>query len=221
MADKLRIFLADDHGVVREGLKSLVEREPDMEVVGEAANGQQAVDMIAGGPVDVAVLDLSMPELNGIKAIQWLAEHCPSVKVVALTVHEDKGYLQWALKGGACGYVLKRSAPDQLITAIREVAAGRHYVDPAMTSKLQQDATGQEGEFTVAGASRGRDLSSREMEVAQLVVQGFSNKEIAKQLEISVKTVETHKNRLMEKLQLRSRAELVRFALTQGWMASV
>jgi DNA-binding NarL/FixJ family response regulator len=212
---KLRIFLADDHMVVREGLRLLIDGQRDMRVVGEAANGKEAVRQARELKPDVVVMDLSMPELNGLQATERLKAGWPEAKVVALTVHEDPSYLMQLCKAGAVGYVLKRSAGDDLIAAIRAVARGGLHFDPAVASKA---LTGRVGEATGKAGLRASDLSEREKEVLILVAWGYSNKEIAADLGLSVKTVETYRVRINEKLSLRSRTEIVQYALRQGWL---
>lgn len=212
---KLRIFLADDHKMVRDGLRLLIDGQRDMRVVGEAANGKQAVQEARALKPDVVVMDLSMPELNGLQATERLKAGWPEVKVVALTVHEDPSYLMQLCKAGAAGYVLKRSAGDDLIQAIRVVARGGLHFDPAVASKA---LTGRVGESPGKGGLRPADLSEREKEVLILVAWGYSNKEIAGDLRLSVKTVETYRLRINEKLALRSRTEIVQYALRQGWL---
>jgi two-component system response regulator NreC len=212
---KLRIFLADDHAVVREGLKSLVNARPDMEVIGEAADGRMAWEQARECQPDIVVMDLSMPQLNGAQATARLKQACPQVKVLALTVHADKGYVQQLFQAGASGYVLKLTAAEELIHAIRIVAAGGVYLDPTVARKIVSDYTRQPAS---GDALQGSHLSERETEVLCLTAKGYSNKEIAAQLDLSVKTVETYKARLMEKLELRSRVDIVRYALRQGWL---
>jgi DNA-binding NarL/FixJ family response regulator len=212
---KLRVYLADDHAVVRSGLKALINAQPDMEVSGEAGDGRTACDQVQELQPDVVVMDVSMPKLNGAQATVQLKQACPKVKVLALTVHEDKGYLRLLLEAGASGYVLKRAAAEDLIHAIRTVAAGGVYLDPALAGQVV-------GSFvrSPAGhrAPEGGDLSDREAEVVRLIAAGYSNKEIASRMSLSVKTVETYKARSMEKLGLESRADLVRYALQRGWL---
>ena len=212
---KLRVFLADDHAVIREGLKSLVNAQPDMEIVGEAENGRLAWQLAKTLEPDVAVMDVSMPELNGVKATEILTQECPKIKVLALTVHEDQGYLRQILKAGAAGYVLKKAMAEELIHAIRTVAAGNTYIDPVLANNVVRG-------YLRDGSVRDRllrsDLSARETEVLQLIAWGYSNKEISAQLSIGTKTVETYKARLMEKLELHSRVEIVLYALHQGWL---
>ncbi len=211
----LRIFLADDHAVVREGLKSLIDAQPDLEVIGEAGDGVVACELVPGLRPDVVVMDVSMPGMSGARATEHLRQACPGVKVLALTVHEDKGYLRQLLEAGAAGYVLKRAAAEELIRAIRTVAAGGVYLDPALAGTV---VGGFVRKPAGKGVSAGADLSDREAEVVRLVAAGHSNKEIAGRLGLSVKTVETYKSRSLEKLGLHSRADLVRYALGRGWL---
>jgi DNA-binding NarL/FixJ family response regulator len=216
--DKLRIFLADDHAVVRAGLKTLVDAQADMVVVGEAGDGQMALEQARDCAADVVIMDISMPQLNGAEATAQLRQQCPDVKVLALSVHEDTGYLRKLLEAGASGYVLKRSAADTLIQAIRMVAGGGMYLDPAIAGKIVGSLLGKsalEGDAPVA------ELSERETDVVRLIAQGYSNKEIAAQLNLSVKTVETYKARAMEKLGVESRVALVRYALQRGWLQEI
>jgi DNA-binding NarL/FixJ family response regulator len=215
---KLRIFLGDDHAVVREGLKALVNAQPDMEVIGEAGDGRTALQQAKELQPDIVILDVSMPELNGSQVTQQLKQACPHVKALALTVHEDKSYLRQLLAAGASGYVLKRAAAQELIHALRTVAAGGVYLDPALAGKV---VGGFVRRPALKDVPQGSDLSERETEVVRLIAQGYSNKEIATRLDLSVKTVETYKARSMEKLGLHSRADLVRLALLRGWLQDV
>ena len=212
---KLRVLLADDHAVVREGLRSLINAQPDLEVIGEACDGLSAQRMAEELRPDVVVMDVSMPGQTGDEATERLKRDVPDVKVLALTVFEDKGHLRKLLKAGVSGYILKLATGEELIRALRVVAAGGVYLDPVLAGKVV-------GEFVNEGAEsdQGEEvhLTDRESQVMLRVAQGFSNKEIAAQLDISVKTVETHKLRSMEKLGLQSRAEVVQFALRRGWL---
>jgi DNA-binding NarL/FixJ family response regulator len=212
---KLRIFLADDHAVVREGLKALVNAQPDMEVIGEAADGRTAWEQAKACQPDIVVMDLSMPQLNGAQATERLKQACPQVKVLALTVHEDKGYVHQLLQAGASGYVLKLAATEELIHAIRIVAAGGVYLDPSVARTIVANYMHKP---SLGEAVQRSQLSERETEVLCLIAKGYTNKEIAAQLDLSVKTVETYKTRLLKKLDLRSRADIVRYALRQGWL---
>jgi DNA-binding NarL/FixJ family response regulator len=213
--NKLRIFIADDHALLRDGLKALVNAQPDMEIIGEAESGRAACQKVKELGPDVVVMDISMPDMNGVQATDVLKRDCPETKVVALTAYKDKGYLDQILKAGASGYVLKFSAAEELIQAIRKVASGGLYMDPEMASKLSDNYIRSQ---VLRGEVRHKELTAREEEVLRLVAHGYSNKEISVQLNISVKTVESHKANLMEKLELRSRTEIVRYAVRQGWL---
>ena len=212
---KLRVLLADDHPVVREGLKVLINGQPGMEVVGEAADGRTACARAAELRPDVVVMDVSMPEMNGVQATRELRERCPDVKVLALTVHEDRSYLRELLKAGASGYVLKRAAAEDLVHAVGVVARGDLYLDPIVAASVVEQLSRTQPPDVAVSVN---DLSDREAEVLRLIAHGHSNREIAARLEISVKTVETYKARSMEKLGLTGRADVVRFALEQGWL---
>jgi DNA-binding NarL/FixJ family response regulator len=211
---KIRVLLADDHAIVREGLKSLINSQSEMEVIGEAPDGHSALTMTEDLDPDVVVVDVSMPDLNGAQVTTQLRAIRPDRKVLVLTVHEDKGYLRLLLEAGASGYVLKRAAAAELVQAIRAVAGGGTYLDPSLASSLVDD-------FVRPGPERdnsGVELSDREAEVVRLIALGYSNKEIASQLKLSVKTVETYKTRSMEKLHIRSRVDIVRYAVKRGWL---
>ena len=212
---KLKILLADDHKMLREGLRVLLDSQPGMRVVGEAASGKEALEKAGELKPDVVVMDLSMPGLNGLQATELLRTQHPSIKVVVLTAHEDESYLTQLCKAGAAGYVLKRSEGGQLAQAIRMAAAGQAYYDPALAGKaLARLATGPSASPQAANAQP----SEREKEVLSLIAWGYSNKETADKLDVSVKTVETYRVRIAEKLGLRSRAELVKYALRRGWL---
>jgi DNA-binding NarL/FixJ family response regulator len=214
-AKTVRVVLADDHAVVREGLKALINAQVNMNVVGEAADGETACRMTQALNPDVLVIDLSMPVLGGAEATERVRRECPDVKVLALTVHEERVYLTQLLRAGASGYVLKRAAASELVRAIRAVAAGGVHIDPALAGSLVEGYLDRE-DVTVKPAQG--SLSQRERDVLMRIARGFSNKEIAGQLGLSVKTVETYKSRMAEKLGLRSRVEIVRYAAHQGWL---
>ena len=210
---KLRVMLADDHETVREGLKMIVNAQEDMEVVGFAADGREAVTKAQELLPDVLVMDISMPKLNGLKATQKINEVCPQVKVLTLSRHADDGYIRELLGAGACAYVLKQSAPSELIHAIRAVAAGGKYIDPKLAAKVMDNYSDR----GTRGEAKG-NLTDRESEVLRLIALGYSNKEIAARLSLSVKTVEVHKANAMRKLNITSRIDLVRYAIFQGWL---
>lgn len=214
----LRIVLADDHVMMREGLKSLVNAQPDMEVVGEADNGRAVLLKARELQPDVVVMDVSMPELSGIKATERMKDCCRTAKVLVLTAYDDTGYLRQLLEAGASGYVLKKAAAEELVKAIRVVAAGGVYLDPTLAGKV---VNGYVGKKKLKGTLQGSELSAREEEVMRLVAWGYTNKEVASYLKLSVKTVETHKTNLMEKLTLNGRSDIVRYALRRGWLNEV
>jgi len=212
---KVRVLLADDHVVVRDGLRLLIDSQQDMRVVGEAADGNEVLRQARELKPDVVVMDLSMPVLNGLQATEQLRAEQPAVKVVALTVHEDPTYLLQLCKAGAVGYVLKRSAGDDLIRAIRSVAGGAVHFDATVSN---QALRGQAREAAGKGPLAAATLSEREKQVLTLLAWGYTNKEIAARLSLSTKTVETYRVRVGEKLGLRSRTEMVQYALRQGWL---
>jgi DNA-binding NarL/FixJ family response regulator len=207
--------MVDDHPVVLAGLKALVEADPDFEVVGKARDGRTALRLSKQLLPDVVVLDISMPEMNGIEVATALLAERPDCRVLVLTVHEDRAYLRQLVEAGVSGYLLKRSASGELIRALHAVVAGGVYLDPAIAGKV----VGRTARGTLQ-PERGQaaELSERETEVLRLVACGHSNKEISARLAISVKTVETYKARAMDKLGYRSRVELVRYAADQGWL---
>jgi DNA-binding NarL/FixJ family response regulator len=210
--NKIRVVLADDHPVVLEGIKSLIRTAPEMELVGEASDGRAALQLIKATAPDIAIIDASVPLLAGAELARCITEQCPQVKILVLTVHEDRAYVQQLLQAGVRGYLLKRSAAEELVRAIRVVIAGDLHIDPAIASKLLSGVAAGSATLTPS------DLSQREEEVLQLVAQGFSNKEAAAKLALSVKTVETYKARAAEKIGLRTRAEIVRYGATRGWL---
>jgi DNA-binding NarL/FixJ family response regulator len=212
---KLRILLAEDHETVREGLKMIINAQDDMEVVGEVGDGRAAVARASELLPDIVLMDVSMPRLNGLKATEKVKECCPQVKVLTLTRHTDDGYLQQLLRAGASGYVLKQSPPSELLHAIRAVAGGGKYLDPTVTEKVMKGFLSQSASWRVAAPG---SPSGRESEVLRLIAWGYSNKEIAARMELSVKTVEAHKANAMKKLGMRSRIDIVRYALLQGWL---
>ena len=211
----VRVLLVDDHAVVREGLKALINSQPDMTVVGEAADGLQAIETARRLRPHVLVMDLSMPQMDGAAATQRVRQEFPEVRVLALTVHAERSYLRQLLAAGAAGYVLKRAAGDELVRAVRAVAAGGVYIDPSVAGAVVEDYL----EGTPPVAPDADTLSDREREVLQRVARGYTNKEIAAELQLSVKTVETYKARVAEKLGLRTRVDIVRWASKQGWLS--
>ncbi len=213
--ENLSVFLVDDHAVLREGLLGLINRQTDMQVVGQAGDGQAVLRQAPNLNPAVVVMDISMPKMNGIEATERLKQVAPQSKVVILTRHCDVGYLRMIMQAGAAGYVSKQSDSADLLTAIRTVAAGGTFIDRELTGRLLNNYLGRQ-----LPQANGMlvDMTEREESVLRLIAWGHSNKEIADQLGISVKTVEYHKARAMEKLTLRSRAEVVNYALHRGWL---
>lgn len=214
--NSLRILLAEDHETVREGIKLLIEQQDDMQVVGEAGNGEEAIKMAQELHPDVAVMDVSMPKLNGLKATKRLRQCCPDIKILTLTRHTDDGYIQQLIQAGSNGYVLKQSAPAELINAIYAVSAGKGYLDPTLTEKVMG---GYIRQSTARQDAAKVQITDRETEVIRLIAWGYSNKEIAEKMQLSVKTVEAHKANAMRKLGMSSRIDIVRYAILQGWLA--
>jgi DNA-binding NarL/FixJ family response regulator len=215
-ARSLRILLADDHVTVRQGLKMLIESQNDMIVVSEASDGSAAVEQARTLRPDVVVMDISMPGMNGLVATRALKEIQPDAVIVILTRHGDDAYLQELLRAGADGYVLKQSAASELLQAIRATAARGQYLDSALTARVTAGFLAKSGRKAQA---TGVSLSEREAEVLRLIAAGYSNKEIAAQLELSVKTVEVHKANAARKLGLKGRIDIVKYALLQGWLS--
>ena len=211
---RIRILLADDHAVLRTGLRMLISSQRDLEVVGEASDGDEAVRKAAALRPDVALVDISMPGSGGIKAIERIRQAVPATRVLVLTMHDVPAYLRASLAAGASGYVVKRSADSDLLAAIREVHRGRTVLDPPLAARAAYGSLRRRG--PVGSTTPAALLSQREREVLELVAQGFTNQQIADHLGLSVKTVETYRARLVEKLGLQSRAELVRYALDCG-----
>jgi len=212
---RIRVLLADDHATVRYGLKLLIDAEPDMTVVAEAGDGEEAIRKTLEMKPDVVVMDISMPGVNGLAATRRLKQIQPSVLVITLTRHTEDAYLQELLRAGASGFVLKRSAPAELLHAIRGVASGGQYLDSTLTSRVTA------GFIARAGGGAGKHvatLTDRETQVLRLIAAGYGNKEIGAQLTLSAKTVDAHKTNAMRKLDLRGRIDIVKYAVLQGWL---
>jgi DNA-binding NarL/FixJ family response regulator len=212
----IRVALVDDHPVLLAGIRALLMTAPEITLVGEAATGLEALLMIADTAPDIAVIDISLPDINGVELATRLSETCPAVSLLVLSVHEDRAYVQQMLQTGAKGYLLKRSAAEDLVRAIRAIAAHGMYLDPAIVGKAVSEP------HVDGPSNEGRgSLSPREEDVLRFVAQGFSNKEIAARMQISTKTVETYKVRATEKLILRTRADIVRYGAAQGWLQNL
>ena len=207
----IRVLLAEDHETVRQGLRLLLESQADIEVIAEAANGLDAVKHCQTTQPHVVILDISMPEMNGLAAAKAIRHVLPKTAIVALTRHDDEAFVQELMAAGASGYVLKQSRSTELLNAVRAVAAGGQYLDALLTRRASED---EEAKFN----SRPTTISDREKEVLRMMAVGHSNKGIAADLNISIKTVEVHKANAMRKLGLRGRIDVVRFAILHGWL---
>jgi RNA polymerase sigma factor (sigma-70 family) len=215
MMSKARILLVEDHIVVRQGIKALLSDEPDLEIVGEADNGREALQAVMKLHPNLVLMDISMPGLNGIEATRQIRQRHPEVKVVVLSMHANEEYVFQVLRAGASGYVLKQSDSSEVLTAIRAALTGGSFLSPPISRAVVDD-------YVRRAEARGEGsdldlLTSREREVLQLLAEGLSNREIAEQLNISVKTVETHRSNMMNKLDVDSKTELVKYALRKGW----
>jgi len=208
----IKVMIADDHAIVRTGLRALINSEPTMELIGEATGGYEAIDLIGKNQPDILILDLSMPDLDGIEVTKRIKPEFPGLSILILTIHEDEALLRAALKAGAGGYILKHAAEAELIFAIHTILRGDLYVDPSLVRRLLSDETPP----AVAQPQSTEALTPRETEVLKLIVQGYTNRQIGEELNISVRTVESHRANLSEKLGLHSRVELVRYARENG-----
>lgn len=208
----LRILLADDHTLVRQGLRRMLEEHPDWRVVAEAGDGREAVRLAEEHTPDIAILDVAMPLLNGVEATRQIARRAPTVRILVLSMHADEAYVTQILKAGAIGYLLKDSADADLMKAVSAVAQGKSFFSPSVARLVLDDYVRPRGELT----DRYDSLSEREREVFQLIAEGKSNKEMAALLGISVSTVETHRSRILEKLDIHSAAEIVLYAVRRG-----
>lgn len=215
MPDKLRIIIAEDHHTVREGLKMIVNAESDMEVIGEAADGHIAIELAMELNPDIILMDISMPNVNGLTAAATLKRRSPDIKIVTLTRHTDEAYLQELFHAGVSGYVLKQSSATQLVGAIRTVAGGGKFLDPAVTGKV---FAGYGERNQLRGEKSSTALTSREEQVLHDIAVGYSNREIADKLDISVKTVESYKASALQKLGISTRRDIVRYAILRDWM---
>jgi two-component system response regulator NreC len=210
----IRVLIADDHKIMLAGLRSLLEKQTDFEVVGEADNGRKAVQMAQEKTPDVVVMDVSMPDLNGIEATMQIVESLPKTRVIALSMHSDKRFVMGMLRAGASGYLLKDCASQELANAIVQVAGGKKYLSPEITGVVIDDfLLGGSSEEVATAAS---PLSPREREVLQLIAEGWSTKQIASHLYVSIKTIETHRRQIMKKLDLHAIADLTKYAIREG-----
>lgn len=211
---RIRVLLADDHAVVRKGISMLLNAEPTLEVVGEASDGLEAVALTEQLLPDVVVMDISMPKLNGIAATHRIHNRFPEIGVIALTMHDNEAYFYEVLQAGGSGYVLKDAAPGDLVKAIQAAAAGKPYLAPTVVSRLANDYLQRTPDSQEHNRLDG--LTARERQILTLVAEGHTNQQIADRLVVSVKTVETHRTNLMQKLDLHDRTELVKYAIRKG-----
>jgi two-component system, NarL family, response regulator NreC len=209
MRKKIRVLLADDHKMVRQGFRLILLSQDDMEVVGEAGNGREAIELAKALSPDVIIMDVTMPELNGIEATRRIRDVSPYIRVLALSVHRESVYVREIIRAGAEGYLLKESADEELLAAVRALARGQSYLSPEVSGAILKD-------YRKHAANPLDLLSAREREVLQLIAEGKTNKEIAGLLQLSIYTVDGHRTRIMDKLDLHSAGELVRFAMRQG-----
>ncbi|MBI4596566.1 MAG: response regulator transcription factor [Candidatus Tectomicrobia bacterium] len=214
MQEKKSIVIAEDHTIIREGLRALLNTEPDFEVVGEAADGQQAIQCVEKLKPNIALMDLSMPRMNGIEAIQEIKIRCPETKILVLTVHKTEEYILAVLQAGAEGYVLKDATHSELVMAVKSVLSGKNYLSPGVSEKVIEGYL--EGRKTLKTKTSWDTVSQREREILKLIAEGYKNQEIAEYLFISLKTVEKHRANLMKKLDLHSASALTALAIEKG-----
>jgi two-component system response regulator NreC len=215
MAEPIRVLLVDDHAMFREGVRSLLEGEPDLEVVGEVEDGRQAVQTALTLAPDVVLMDITMPQLDGIEATRQIRGQNDAIKVLILTMHDNEDVFFRSISAGASGYVLKRSGGVELMSAIRSTHEGHSYLSPLLAKALMSDYL-QRGERGQDGTAQGRRLSGREQEILKLIAEGHSSREIAEMLDLSVKTVHNHRTRLMTKLDIHRNTDLVKYAIRLG-----
>jgi DNA-binding NarL/FixJ family response regulator len=214
MREPIRVFLADDHRMMRDGIRAILERQPDFEVVGEAADGREAVRLAHQLQPDVVVMDVSMPLLNGLEAMRQILQGCPDTSVLILTVHEREDLVAQLLSAGASGYMIKRAAAQDLVSAVQAVFRGDAYIDPAIAKLVVSGYVSHVQSGSPDSASN--NLTDREREVLQLVAEGYTNREIASLLHLSIKTVQNHRAKILRKLDLHDRGELIKYAIEKG-----
>jgi len=213
---KIKVIIAEDHTIVRKGLCALLQGEPDIEVIGEAENGREAIKIVEKHLPDVVVMDIAMPGLNGLETTRQLKKRYPRLKILILTMHDNEEYIFETLRAGAAGYLIKRSAPNELISAIKSVYRDESFLSPAVSKKVIEGFVQSGGQTGIKKDEDFVKLTLREREVLQLIAEGNSNREIARVLHISIKTVESHKAHIMEKLGIHNIAELTQYAIRKG-----
>jgi len=209
----IEVMLVDDHTIVRQGIKSVISQEPDIKVVAEASDGREAIELAKQKSPDVIVMDISLPFLNGLDASRQILKQNKSIKILILSMHENRVFIEKALSYGIRGYVLKESAVTDIAKAIREVNSGRYFLDSKISTFVIQDYADKKKAVQLRSTST---LTDREREILQLIAEGLSNKEIAQKLKISLKTALVHRNNIMQKLDIHNQAQLIRFALKEG-----
>lgn len=212
----IRILIADDHKIVCDGLKALLEAQPEMQIVAQAANGREAVKLAHKLKPDMVIMDVAMPDLNGLDAVRQILSEQPQIKVIALSMHADRRYVTGMLSAGASGYILKHCAFEELVHAIHIVLSNQFYLSPAITGIVVKELAQSRISRARQSASPSQSLTSREREVLQLISEGNSAREIAQRLHLSVKTIETHRRQIMQKLEIHSIADLTKFAIREG-----
>lgn len=213
--NKIKVVIAEDHTIVRKGLCALLEGESDIEVIGEAENGREAIKIVEKLLPDVVVMDIAMPGLNGLETTRQLKKRIPKLKILILTMHDNEEYIFETLRAGASGYLIKRSAPNELISAIQSVYRDESFLSPAISKKVIAGFVQRGGAAAIEDEDY-QKLTAREREVLQLIAEGHANREISRLLHISIKTVESHKAHIMEKLDIRNIAELTQYAIRKG-----
>ena len=208
------VILVDDHSIVRQGIKSVIAQEPDITIIAEAADGREAIQLAKKKSPDVMIIDITLPHLNGLDATRQILKHNKNIKILILSMHENRVFVEKALSYGAKGYILKETAPDEIVHAIREISKGRYFLDSKISSYMIHDYMARKKQsIKLRSASI---LTDREREVLQLISEGLNNKEIAQRLQLSLKTVMVHRNNMMQKLDIHNQAQLIRFALKEG-----
>jgi two-component system, NarL family, response regulator NreC len=212
----IRILIADDHKIVSDGLKAMLQAQPEMEIIAQAANGREAVKLAHKQKPDMVIMDVAMPDLNGLEAVRQILSTNPRVKVIALSMHADRRYVTGMLSAGASGYILKHCAFEELVHAIHIVLANQVYLSPAIAGIVVQELAQSKASRSRKSPSAAQSLTSREREVLQLISEGHSGRDIAQRLHLSVKTIETHRRQMMEKLGIHNVADLTKFAIREG-----
>ncbi len=216
MKDKIKILIAEDHGMVREGIKMIIESQDDMEIIGEAEDGRKVVELARQHLPDIILMDIAMPKLNGLTATAMIKRILPDIKILILTRHTDDAYLQELLEAGVSGYALKQTVSSELIRALRLIAEGNNYIDPAMTEKVFDNYKNHR--TAMQGDTKSEALTKRELEIIRHVALGYSNQEIADKIGVSIKTIELNKSKALKKLNISSRREIINYAIFQGWI---